>query len=1087
MSIRVALHHATRYRYDRPTVLSPQTIRLRPAPHTRTPVLSWSLRVTPSQHFLNWQQDPQSNYLARVVFPEPTREFAVEVDLTADLVVINPFDFFLEPEAENAPFHYDPSLKHELAPFLLKEALGPRVRTWIDRLDRRPRRTIDFLVDINTRLQRDIEYVIRMEPGVQTCEETLERGRGSCRDSAWLMVQVLRHLGVAARFASGYLIQLRPDVAALDGPSGATHDFTDLHAWTEAYLPGAGWIGFDPTSGLLAGEGHIPLACAPDPTSAAPIAGLVGECEVDFSVEMSVQRLVETARVTKPYTVEQWDAIDGLGRRVDGLLDAASVRLTMGGEPTFVSIDDRDGDEWNLTALGPTKRRLAADLLRRLHGRFAPGGLLHFGQGKWYPGESLPRWALGCFWRPDGVPVWSDPALVADETVDDGATPEAAALFLDALATRLDVDPGCARPAYEDVWYYLARERRLPANVDPLDSRLDEPEERERLVRIFDRGLGSVVGHALPLRPDPAGNGRWETGRWFLRTEHMYLIPGDSPMGYRLPLDSLPWELEDDRQTAWDLDPLAPRRPLPARPRLVMQPVRTHPTPDAAPEVLTNVVRTALCVEPRDGRLHVFMPPVTHLEDYLDLVRAVEDTAREQGVRVLVEGYTPPSDPRLRKFEITPDPGVIEVNVHPAHGWSELAENTSIIYEEARLARLATEKFNVDGRHTGTGGGNHVTIGGPTTAESPLLRRPDLLRSLIAYWQNHPALSYLFAGLFIGPTSQAPRIDEARHDSLHELEIAFQQLPERSDVPPWTVDRALRHLLVDVTGNTHRAEFCIDKLYAPESTRGRLGLLELRAFEMPPHPQMSLVQQLLLRALIARFWTAPYRHGLVRWDTALHDRFLLPHFVGQDLDDVLADMAAADLHLDRAWFDPHMEFRFPLLGAVTYQGVEVELRYALEPWHVLGEEPGGGGTVRHVDSSLERLQVKVRGLTDTRHVITCNGRRVPLHPTGTVGEAVAGVRYRAWQPPTCLHPTIPVHAPLVFDVVDTWNGRSIGGCTYHVSHPGGLSHETRPINANEAEARRVARFQTFGHTPGAMTVPREERNPDFPLTLDLRR
>ncbi len=1085
MSIRVALRHTTRYRYDRPVLLSPQTVRLRPAPHTRTPVLSFSLRVTPAQHFLNWQQDPQGNHLARVVFPERTRELVVDVDLTAQLVVVNPFDFFLEPEAEETPFAYEPGLTHELAPFLVVEPMGPRLRTWIDRLDRRPRRTIDFLVDLNQRLQREIEYVIRMEPGVQSCEETLERGRGSCRDTAWLMVQVLRNLGIAARFASGYLIQLRPDVEALDGPSGATHDFTDLHAWAEAYLPGAGWIGFDPTSGLLAGEGHIPLACAPDPTSAAPITGMVEDCEVEFDVTMTVERLAETARVTKPYSDAQWGQIDAMGRRVDALLDAARVKLTMGGEPTFVSIDDYDGDEWNVSALGPTKRLRAGDLLYRLRDRFAPGALLHFGQGKWYPSESLPRWALGCYWRADGVPVWTDPSLVADERVPEGATTDQSERFIRTLARVLAVDPSCAEPAYEDVWFWLARERRLPANVDPLDARLDDPEERARIARVFERGLGSVVGHTLPLRPDPNGTGRWETGRWLLRTEHVYLAPGDHPMGYRLPLDSLPWEPMASRQLSWDRDPFAPRRPLPERARLVLQPSG----PGAAPwsEPIEGVVRTALCVEPRDGRLHVFLPPLTYLEDFLNLVAAVEETARIEGVRVLVEGYPPPGDPRLRKLEITPDPGVIEVNIHPAANWDELTATTTAVYEEARLARLGTEKFMVDGRHTGTGGGNHVTIGGPSAAESPLLRRPDLLRSLVAYWQNHPALSYLFAGLFIGPTSQAPRVDEARHDALYELDIAFRNLPERGEVPPWVTDRALRNLLVDVTGNTHRAEFCIDKLYAPENVRGRLGLVELRAFEMPPHAHMSLVQQLLLRSLVARFWTAPYRERLVHWGTILNDRFLLPHFVEQDLADVLDDMARADLRLDADWFAPHVEFRFPRLGAVAYQGVELELRHALEPWNVLGEEPAAGGTVRFVDSSVERLQVKVRGLTEGRHAIACNGRRVPLHPTGTAGEWVAGVRYRAWQPPNCLHPTIGVHTPLVFDVLDDWSGRSLGGCTYHVAHPGGRSYETRPVNANEAEARRVARFQPFGHTPGAMAAPRQERSADFPLTLDLRR
>src|ERR1700690_2337516 len=508
--------------------------------------------------------------------------------------------------------------------------------------------------------------------------------------------------------------------------------------------------------------------------------------------------------------------------------------------------------------------------------------------------------------------------------------------------------------------------------------------------------------------------------------------------------------------------------------------------PPAAGESAPWIIRTALCTEVHGGVLRVFMPPQRYIEDYLELVAAVEATAAELGTPVLLEGYTPPNDPRVNAIRVTPDPGVIEVNMHPAASWDELVKNTDALYEEARLTRLTTEKFMLDGRHTGTGGGNHIIVGGAKPSDSPVLRNPGLLRSLVGYWHNHPALSYLFSGMFGGPTSQAPRIDEARNDQVYEMEIAFQQIPDHGSTPPWLVDRIFRNLLVDATGSTHRAEFCIDKLYSPDTASGRLGLLEMRAFEMPPHSRMSLTQHLLLRALVAHLWEHPYRQELVRWRTEVHDRFMLPHFVRQDLEDVVSDLNEAGYPLRNEWFDPHFEFRFPVYGSIEQRGIELEFRQAIEPWHVTGEETSAGGTARYVDSSLERMQVLANGMVDPRHVVTCNGRRVPLHPTGTNGEFVAGVRYRAWQPPNCLHPTIGTHVPLVFDLVDTWSGRSIGGCTYHVAHPGGRSYDRFPVNAHEAEGRRASRFFKFGHTPGPMSADQETVSKEFPFTLDLR-
>ena len=1117
MSIHVALNHVTHYRYDRLVSLGPQLVRLRPAPHCRTRILSYSLKVTPEKHFINWQQDPEANYLGRFVFPEKTDELRIEVDLVAEMAVLNPFDFFLEPYAETYPFGYQGAEKRDLAPYLVMFRGEPLFKEYLRTIPRERKRTIDFLVELNAKLAGDIKYLIRMEPGVQTPELTLTRASGSCRDSAWLLVQMLRHLGLAARFVSGYLIQLTADMKSLDGPPGPERDFTDLHAWCEVYLPGAGWIGLDPTSGLLAGEGHIPLACTPEPTGAAPVTGAVDKAEVEFEHIMKVERVWEAPRVTKPYTDDQWMEIEKLGHQIDAQLLSGDVRLTMGGEPTFVSVDDPDGAEWNTAALGPDKRRLAVELYNRLKEKYAPRGLSHFGQGKWYPGEQLPRWSLNCFWRRDGEPLWQNAELFDDEKDGSGVTAEVAGVFLAGVAEKLGLPPAYVFATFEDAFYYMWRERRLPANVDPFKSKLEDKVERERLARIFEQGLDSVVGHVLPVARDVTGK-RWQTGSWFLRRERCYLTPGDSPIGYRLPLDSMPWVKKSDYPYTAEPDPMALPAALPAyadirrqlrdfeeRP-LAPVPAESVTTaargraragdgivaPASTPGYLqsaTEITRTAMCAEPRDGTLYIFMPPADRLEDYLELVAAIEATAESMNVPVVLEGYEPPKDPRLASFRVTPDPGVIEVNIHPSGSWNELVERTTHLYEEARKTRLTTEKFMVDGRHTGTGGGNHFVLGGATPADSPFLRRPDLLRSLLAYWHNHPALSYLFSGLFVGPTSQAPRVDEARNDSLYELELAFRQLPPVGQTTaPWLVDRLFRNLLIDSTGNTHRSEFCIDKMFSPDGNTGRLGLLEMRAFEMPPHERMSLTQQLMLRSLIARFWRDPYDPArLARWGTELHDRFMLPYFIEQDLEDVLAEQNSAGFPLKREWFAPHFEFRFPKYGDFAVLGTEVELRQALEPWHVMGEEGAAGGAVRYVDSSVERLQVKVSGLAPDRYTMTCNGRQIPLRSTGTVGEFVAGVRYKAWSPPSALHPLIPAQSPLTFDLVDTWMNRSMGGCQYHVAHPGGRSYDTFPVNAFESESRRLARFVRMGHTPNGVTPAPESPNVEFPFTLDLRK
>jgi uncharacterized protein (DUF2126 family)/transglutaminase-like putative cysteine protease len=1104
MSIKAAIYHLTHYTYDRPVILLPQIIRLQPAPHARTKVLSHSLKVSPAGHFVNLQQDPYGNWLSRHVFPEPVTELKIEVDLVADMTVYNPFDFFVEEEAEHWPFNYPEVVREDLSIYRRPEPAGPRLEAFLGTIDRSRQHTVTFLTGLNARLQQEIGYVIRLETGVMAPEETLERRQGSCRDTGWLLVQVLRHLGFAARFVSGYLIQLKPDLVSLDGPPGTDHDFTDLHAWCEVYLPGAGWIGLDPTSGLLTGESHIPLAATPHYRNAAPISGsYAGFANVDFAFDMKVSRVAEHPRITKPYSDAEWEKLDALGRAVDAELVEGDVRLTMGGEPTFVSIDDFESPEWNTDAVGPQKRKLADRLIRRLRERFAPGGLLHHGQGKWYPGETLPRWTFSLYWRHDGKPLWAAGELLAKEGEKSAATAEQGRALLEHIGEALGVGTATVEPAYEDPGEWLLKESKLPANVDPSNNELGDAEARSRMARVFEHGLTTPTGYVLPVQRwnALAAQSRWITEKWKTRRGKLFLAAGDSSVGYRLPLASLRHVNQTSYPHVVPADPLRPLAPLP-EPEAILaadRPLRTasFTADDTAQQAIneqvldeiTSDVRTAVAVELRDGKLCVFLPPVSTLEDYLDLVTAAERSAAALNVPIQIEGYPPPADPRLNVIRVAPDPGVIEVNIHPAANWAECVATTTAVYEEARQSRLGADAFMIDGKHTGTGGGNHVVVGGATPADSPFLRRPDLLKSLVLHWQRHPSLSYLFSGLFIGPTSQAPRIDEARHDSLYELEIALAQVPGPAfEQPlPWLTDRLFRNLLVDVTGNTHRAEICIDKLYSPDGPTGRLGLVEFRGFEMPPDARMSLAQQLLIRALIARFWKAPLDGGFTRWGTTLHDRFMLPHYVWADFLDVLADLRAHGFDLDPGWFAAQLEFRFPFCGEASYEGMKLTLNQALEPWHVMGETGAIGGTVRFVDSSVERLQVKLEGLNPARYAVACNQRLVPLRETEEQGVAVAGVRFKAWQPASGLHPRIPVHAPLTFDIYDRWTGRAIGGCRYHTAHPGGRNYETFPVNNNEAEARRLARFEAFGHTPGAFVLPRELPNPDFPLTLDLRR
>lgn len=1085
MAIKVALEHRTSYTFDRLVKVYPHVVRLRPAPHSRTPIEAYSLQVEPADHFINWQQDAFGNFVGRLVFPNRATSLSITVGLIADLKVINPFDFFIEEWAETVPFTYPDNLLEDLKPYLRPvDDADELTATWVRDFEVVPGTgTIDFLVALNRAVNADVGYSVRLEPGVQAPDFTLRTGIGSCRDSAWLLVAILRRMGFAARFVSGYLVQLSADIEALDGPSGPVADFTDLHAWTEVYIPGAGWVGLDPTSGLLAGEGHIPLSATPHPESAAPITGAVEPCETTLDFVNVVTRVHEDPRVTLPYTASAWESIRALGAVIDKRMAERDVRLTVGGEPTFVSIDNQTDAEWTTAADGPHKRTLASALTAQLKDAWAPAGLVHRSQGKWYPGEPLPRWQIGLMWRIDGTPLWTDPALLADPWSGEThtAAPDVDRRLLTEIAAGLGLPDSQVRPAYEDALARLADAVRRP-DGDPVTEDLtdDAASQRKALVDKLDAAVTEPAAHVLPLhrRDDDTG---WVSADWQLRRGRLVLTAGDSPAGLRLPLSSISWH---PPQPVPDADPLAGESAtVPNRPAAVV-------SADGAPP-------TALVAEVRDGLLYVFLPPTTTFDDFTDLIGRIEQAAAQLGVPVVIEGYGPPSDPRLEQMTVTPDPGVIEVNVAPTATFAEQAAQLETLYEAARQARLGTEGFDVDGTHGGTGGGNHITLGGITPADSPLLRRPDLLVSMLTYWQRHPALSYLFSGRFIGTTSQAPRVDEGRVEALYELEIAFAEIARVADDGEnraWATDRALRHLLTDITGNTHRAEFCIDKLYSPDSARGRLGLLELRGFEMPPHFQMAMVQSLLVRSLVAWFWDEPLRAPLIRHGENLHGRYLLPHFIVQDIAEVAADLRAHGIAFDTSWLDPFTEFRFPRIGSVIAGGVELELRGAIEPWNTLGEESTGTGTARYVDSSVERLQVRVIGADRHRHLVTVNGHPVPLLATDNPDVQVGGVRYRAWQPPSALHPTITVDGPLRFELVDGFTGFSKGGCTYHVSHPGGRAYDTPPVNAVEAESRRSRRFEAIGFTPGTVDLAdlrekqaRQSTDGGASGILDLRR
>jgi uncharacterized protein (DUF2126 family) len=1140
-SPRIALTHTIERRYPRRVLLPTHWLRLRPAPHTKADVTAFSIRVGTEPHFLNWVRDPFENHVARLDLPEPVADLRMTVDLVASLHPANPFDFLAEPYAANFPFEYPDQLQKELTPYLHLPEPGPRLAAFLDGLDREPAYITEKLGNIVAEAHRKLKVSGHASPGTVDVESVLEQGHGSPWESAWLLTLALRSLGMAARFASGYRIFLAPEpvVHAWSGdsevPATRWLDTATLHAWSEAFIPGAGWIGLDPAAGLFTHEGYIPLAATPDALRALPwvaeadpfvVPALAGQEPTEAGTTSQIQiRRLTPAPEPAPYTEAQWADIGTVGQCVDQRLKEDGISLAMAPAVCFTD-PGSTAPEWSVAAVGPAKRAVAEELLTRLRQRLAPSGVSHEGQGEWFGGEPLPRWKLNCFFRTDGLPIVRQPqtdAVFKTASVSSSRRavknigPEApeisdAASFARTLAKHLGVSPDYLLPAHEDQLHELWLNRHHIQFEPPADT-LRDPTRRRSLAIQLSRTKLDPVGYVLPLRWDVASE-RWVSGRWRFRRGTLYLVPGGSPLGYRLPLDSLP------------VGEAAPAMPDPERCHFEERPLLaeiygeptsrlTSYTQGAAPpestdsdEATTRPPRTALCVQVRDGLLHVFLPPLTHLEHWLDLVAAVEATAAELGLPARLEGYEPPEDFRLGRLTLEPESGVLRVALPAAESWDRLSGFVSAVYREAEALGLRAERIAPDGRRQPPGGNADIVLGGEQPPLSPFLLRPQLLHSLIAYWQRHPCLSYFFAGRLLGPSGPAPRPDEGRDDALYELELALSRLPLDDSPGPWVPDRALRHLLTDPSGDMRRAEIRIDQLYAPDRSSLRLGRIALRSFETAPNDKLALAQSLLVRALLAYLAQAPVDASLADWGAALHDRFMLPGPLWDDFRDVLADLRGAGMPVRAEWFEPFLAQRFPVLGRIQMGDVGLELRLAHEPWPVLSEEVTASGVARLVDSSNQRIQAEVSGLIPSRHVLVCNGRRVPLRASRTWGVAWAGVRYKTWNPPSTLHPTIPPIHSLVFDLLDARTGEVLGGCTYFPARPGMAGPQAIPaaVTALEAEGEGGGeprqprphpmapppwspggRFLNFGSGARRLAVPPVESGGRFPHLLDFVR
>ncbi|MGI9212205.1 MAG: transglutaminase family protein, partial [Methylococcaceae bacterium] len=1038
MSTLVALLHHIEQTYGSRRTVPTHWLRVRPAPHTRPDITAYTIKVTSEPHFLNWVRDPFENYIARLDLPEPVASLGLTVELLADLTPINPFDFLTEPEAAHYPFDYSEQTRKELAPYLNMPPPGSRLTAWLKRLDRSP----GYIVEVLSRINKTVhEQVKRLGldwspafPGMESStvggialEEVLISGGFSPWQAAWLLTLTCRHLGLAARFTSGYRIFL--------GVSKESSDTASLHAWCEVFIPGAGWVGLDPSAGVHTHEGYIPLASTPEPTRALPLTGLDTRYPLHHTVK--VKRLLAMP-TPNPYTEAQWADLNASGRRVNELLTEQGIRLANSQTLSFVSLAHAYAPEWSTVALGGNKRPLAEELLHRLQQQWATGGIVQETQGEWFGGETLPRWQLQVYFRNDGLPLWHHDALHEVFSRNESLTSGDVYEFARLVTRNLHLSPDSLMPAHEDPLHELWRNRQTLQFHPPAEA-LSDADARKQLADRLSETRCDPVAYVLPLRWEPLA-GRWQSGQWTFRRGALYLVPGDSAPGYRLPLGGLPVDdgqesLRNPERCSFEPRPLLPgvHGELSARLTTLLNEPLLDLADDDHPQ--GPIPRTALSFRIRQGRIWIFIPPLTHLEHYLELITALEAAAVKREIPIMLEGYPPPEDPRLGRFSLEPDAAVLKLTLPMTRDWNlSQAALTQAYAEAARLGLHGIHSRNT-GTRMGPGGSTDLVLGGEEPADSPFLFRPQLLRSLITHWQHHPALSYFMSGRQIGPSGHAPRPDEGRPDALYELNIALSRIPHTEPALPWIPDRILRHKLADPAGDIRRAEIRIDQLYDPDRIGQRLGRIMLRSFETAENGPLATAQLLLVRALVATLAMRPVTKPLINWGTALHDRYMLPGVLWEDLKAVLAEIRQCGIPLQDEWYKPLLELRFPLLGRTQIGPITLEMRSAHEPWPILAEEVTASGVARFVDSANDRVQIEVFGITPGRHILACNGRRVPLQPTATQGHCIAGIRYKAWNPVATLHPTVPPVYELAFDLIDTWTDKVLGGFTYSPPRP----------------------------------------------------